>query len=96
MAKVKGNALAQSTSIGAKPEAPKDDYEAQGHLQDLIRAHEIVNNPEKMAKVHKLAGRHHKAIKSIQDIKDAYNTKFGPKAGLNQMKDPTEPDADDK
>lgn len=58
-------------------EAPKDlenDYEAQGHLRTIIEAHGIINDPEKMKKVHKLAGRHHKAvqgIKSIEELKGA-------------------------
>lgn len=61
------------------PVASKDDndYETQGHMKTLMDAEMIKQDPEKMKKVHKLAGRHHKAIKSIKDIKDAYQEKFG-------------------
>lgn len=54
----------------------ENDYEAQGHLRTLIEAHGIMNDPDKMKKVHKLAGRHHKAIsgiKSIEELKQKRN-----------------------
>ena len=57
-----------------------DDYETKGNLDTLMKAHAIMSHPPTMAKVHALAGRHKKAITSIQDIKDHYNTKFGPGA----------------
>lgn len=76
--KMKGASLADSTPSGAHLEKnPENDYETQGHLRTLIDAHGIMSDPAKMEKVHKLAGRHNKAITSIQGIKDAYNTKFG-------------------
>ncbi len=63
---------------------PIDSYEVKDHLDTLMKAHGIMNDPEKMAKVHKLAGRHANAIKGIQDIKDHYNLKYGGKnAGKN-------------
>ncbi len=72
-----GASLAKS--VQPKLESPEHDYEAQNHLDTLIKAHGIMSDPAKMEKVHKLAGRHHKAIMSIKDIKDRYNEKFGPK-----------------
>ncbi len=69
-----------------------DDYEAKDHLRVLMDAHSITTNPEKMKKVHKLAGRHTKALegiralapieepkvpKSTSDLKDIYQNKFG-------------------
>ena len=80
--KVPGAALADSVPQPPEP-GGMDDYEAKGHLQDLIRAHEIMNDPEKMKKVHKLAGRHVAAIRGIQDIKDYTQAKYGGQA--NQM-----------
>jgi hypothetical protein len=74
----------------AKPMDPGkvvDDYEAQGHLQDLIRAEMIKMDPDKMKKVHALAGRHSKAIKSVQDLKDTYQSKFGPKKAAKMAGD---------
>ncbi len=71
-----------------KPEDPVDNYEVQGHLRTLMDAEAIKRDPEKMGKVHKLAGRHSKQIKSIQDLKDMYDAKFG-KYGTQK------PDADD-
>lgn len=54
-----------------------NDYEAKDHLDTIMKAHGIMNDPDKMAKVHKLAGRHMKAITSVQDLKDTYDKKFG-------------------
>lgn len=89
--KMKGAALEQAmpqvTADKSTEDAPENDWEARGHLNTLVDAHEIVNNASKMAKVHKLAGRHMKAVRSIQDLKDHYNDKFGskPSQGLSSM-----------
>jgi hypothetical protein len=56
-----------------------DEWETRDHMQKLMDAHEIINNPVKMKAVHALAGRHNKAIKSIQDIKDYHQNNYGPK-----------------
>lgn len=45
--------------------AQEDDYEIQSHLDTLHRAADIMADPEKMKKVHKLAGRRHKALKGM-------------------------------
>lgn len=57
---------------------PMKDYETQGHLETIVKAHQILMDPDKMKKVHKLAGRHEKAIKSIGDLKDLVQKKYGP------------------
>jgi hypothetical protein len=62
------------------PEPEENDYETQGNLDTLVKAHGIIHHPAKMAKVHALAGRHSsaiKAIKSTQDLKDLYDKKYG-------------------
>lgn len=64
----------------ASPEPEENDYETEDNLRTLMNAHKIINHPEKMSKVHALAGRHSgaiKAIKSTQDLKDLYNKKYG-------------------
>lgn len=77
----------------AKPMDPNkavDDYETQGHLKTLMDAEMVKMDPDKMAKVHALVGRHSKAIKSVQDLKDTYQSKFGAKKSAD-----VEPDEDD-
>jgi hypothetical protein len=66
-------------TVPAMPK-PDRDYETEGHLRTLMDAEMIKGDPEKMAKVKKLAGRHRKHITSIADLKDTYNEKFGAKA----------------
>lgn len=63
----------------AGPVATKseDDYQTQNHLKTILDAHEIMNDPVKLKRVHKLAGRHKKAISSLQQLKDTYQEKFG-------------------
>jgi hypothetical protein len=64
---------------------PENDYETQNHMRTLMDAHEIMNNPDKMEKVHKLAGRHAKAIRGIKDISDYKNAKYGGQKNLSQL-----------
>lgn len=90
MAKTKKVAQALENSVSAQPKQD-NDWETEDHMRTLIRAHEIVNDKEKMGKVHKLAGRHKKAIRSISDLKDTYNEKYGGdnarKSSLDSFKD---------
>lgn len=87
-------ALENTLPSAAKAEDPVDNYQVQDHLRTLTDAHKIINDPEKMAKVHKLAGRHAKAlagiksipmpddspdVKSTDDMRSYANKKFGPK-----------------
>lgn len=77
--------------VGAEPskDHSMDEYEIKNHMDTLIKAHEIASDPEKMAKVHKLAGRHKKAITSIKQLKDKYADMVKPKDGMSDN------DADD-
>jgi hypothetical protein len=92
--KVPSKAKSLGQSLGETPEVaenPMDDYETQGHLKTLMEAHGIMNDPDKMKKVHALAGAHVAAIKgiknvpvpaqpvrSVQDLKNAKNKAFAP------------------
>lgn len=60
--------LQNSVASPAKQEDPVDNYETQGHLRTLQDAHSIINDPDKMAKVHKLAGRNMKALAGIKKV----------------------------
>ena len=73
--------------------APQDDYETNGHLRTLMDAEMIKMDPDKMKKVHALVGRHSKAIKSLQDLKDTYQEKYGPKKAQAMADDGDEDDA---
>ena len=64
-------------SEGPVADKASQDYETAGHLKTLMDAHEIINNPEHMKRVHALSGRHKKALTSIKDLKDTYQNKFG-------------------
>ena len=48
-----------------------DKWQAEDDLRTLMRAEEIKANPERMKAVHKLTGKHKKAIRSIEDLKAA-------------------------
>lgn len=52
-----------------------DDWQSEDDMKTLMRAEEIKADSERLKKVHKRAGRHKKALTSIQDIKDAYAAK---------------------
>ena len=69
------------------------EEETSAHLHHLVKAHEIINDPVKMAAVHKLAGRHDKAIKSIQDIKNYNQAKYGKPAGVQMLHNNVENEA---
>jgi hypothetical protein len=77
MKKMKGNALAQSAPMASEKDMEMEDGM---HMDTLMKAHELMTDPVKMKRVHALAGRKHKAITSLNDIKNALNEKFGPKA----------------
>lgn len=94
-----GASLGKAQPAITKDESTKepDEWETKGHMNDLIRAHEIINDPVKMQAVHKMVGRHQKAIGSIQDLKNLHQQKYGPKApkpGVAQLQD-NDNDAED-
>ena len=66
-ANMKGAALTQAMPADPEPDE-NDNYEVKGHLQTLVDAHGIMNDPVKMKKVHKLAGRHANAIAGIKSM----------------------------
>ncbi len=70
-----GNTIGDAPTPAHKDEI--DNYEVEGHLRTLMDAEKIKQDPEKMKRVHKLAGRHSKAISSIRDLKSTYDDKFG-------------------
>lgn len=75
-----GASLAGSVPEDEGPEDIMDDHEAKMHLGTLMDAHGILNNPDKMKRVHALAGRHTgalKSIKSVKDLKNLYDEKYG-------------------
>ena len=52
-----------------------NDHTAKSDLATIIEAEMIRGHKDRMGKVHKLAGRHKKAITSLDDIKAAYADK---------------------
>jgi hypothetical protein len=95
--KQKGASLQAAMPSIEKDEATApNEYETKEHLNHLIKAHEIMNDPAKMKAIHKLAGRHSKAIKSIKELKDLHPEKYGKPAGnMPTLQGEHEPDADD-
>lgn len=76
----KGSALGEAMPDITEDESTEPmDYETKEHMETLLKSHDIMNDPVKLRAVHKLAGRHHKAIRGIQDLKDHYQAKYGPK-----------------
>jgi hypothetical protein len=76
--------------VMAAPKPDDRDHEAESHLRTLMDAEMIKDNPDKMKRVKAIAGRHHKAIKSIrsvQDLKDEYDNKFGSRSTKRMMDD---------
>ena len=78
--------MAGKNMMAAMPEmSPEmDHHETMNHMKTLVDAHEIMQDKKKMKKVHKLSGRHHKAITSLNDLKmarDAFNDKDTDKDG---------------
>lgn len=80
--------MAKKTKPEAVTQKIDDDYETQSNMDTIMRAREIEADEEKMEKIHKLAGRKKKLleglsqpkkIRSMKDLKDTYNKKFGPK-----------------
>jgi hypothetical protein len=77
MASKKMGVLAEQTPAITKEE---NDHEGEMHANDLMRAGEILNNPEKMKKAMIHIGKKKLAIKSVADIKAYHQEKYG-KAG---------------
>lgn len=86
-----------SQSVGDDPKKAPDKWETEDHMRTLIKAHEIINNPVHLKAVHKLAGRHRKAvgaITSLQQVRDISNAKSLAKGKAQQGLDPLVDDDD--
>lgn len=59
MSKMKGASLEQAMP---KPTKSEDDYETEDNMRTMHQAARIASDPKKLQKVHKLAGRRHKAL----------------------------------
>lgn len=60
----KSKKVAGANLAGSMPSQDMD-YQTDNHLRTLREAGDILSDPEKMGKVHKLAGRHDKALKGM-------------------------------
>lgn len=80
--------MAKKAEIAAP--SGSDEWEHKSNLETIMKAHEIMEDAEKMKHVHKIAGRHKKILsglkmpedpeapaKSIEDIKKKGQKKFG-------------------
>ncbi len=76
MSKTKALAKASAGSVAIEAKSPDDQkYETKRHLETLSDAHDIMNDPVKLKKVHAMVGRHKKAITSIAQLKEIRNKK---------------------
>jgi hypothetical protein len=78
-----------------KPSAGERDYESEGHLRTLLDAEMIKQDPNKMAKIHKLASGHQKAITSIQQLRQIHQEKYGAGAKKSNKVQSDNPEGDD-
>lgn len=94
MSKMKGKSLQNTMpTLESEPDADDgmmDDPSAEADIQDLHRAHAVMKDPERLKKVHKMAGRKHKAlmgliepamqekapIRTLADLKKKANSKM--------------------
>lgn len=72
----------KASKVKAAVSAPvsEDDWQAKNHAQTIIDAHEIMNDPAKMAKVKKHLKAKKQAFKSIDDVIKYRNAKYSPSA----------------
>ncbi len=65
--------------LAEQPAAAKmeNDYEAEDHARTLTKAGEILSDPKKMGKAMVHIKKQKKAFKSIQDLKDFHQAKYG-------------------
>lgn len=62
MAKMKGASLEQTIPSPSKSET---DYETEDNMRTMHNAAAVAADPSKLKKVHKLAGRRHKALTAM-------------------------------
>lgn len=80
--KKKGNALAQS--MGPVATEKDMEWETKDHHETMMKAMEIMADPEKMKRVRKMAGKRKKAISSLKELHDTYQQKYGIKAEIEE------------
>lgn len=90
--KAPGAELAQSEP---KPSKQDLDYQTEGHLRTLGEAADIMSDPEKMARVHKLAGRKHKALKGMLQMSKSPKIKTMDDLKKKAYSKDNEPDGND-
>lgn len=65
---------------GPPKDGSEEDYEARHAMEDISKAHEHLQNPDMMERVHKHVGRKMKALQGIRTLKDlrgVYDDKYG-------------------
>lgn len=53
----------------ASPSPDQEDWETKDHFNTIMKAHEIMEDPAKMEKIHAHAGRHKKALEHLTKMK---------------------------
>lgn len=76
MSKIKAMSKA-AEGVASIPEMSDEmqKHETNGHMNTLLDAFDIMNDKDKMAKVHKMVGRKKKAISSLSELRDIANKK---------------------
>lgn len=87
MKKKKGAALEQA--MGPISSEKDMEWEHKRNHDTVMDALEIMGDPTKMKHVRKLAGRKMKAIRSLKDLHNTLNEKYGPEAE-SEMEDKLE------
>lgn len=67
------------SSPGDSEDREPEKYEVESAANDIMRAEEHKQNKKLMKHVHKHLAKKQKAISSVQDLRDAYEEKFGDK-----------------
>ncbi len=65
--------------VGSDPKG-MSDWEHEDNARTLMRAGEILQDPKKMKGAHKHMKKQKKAMRSVQDLMEYNNQKYGPKA----------------
>lgn len=81
---------------GMESASEEGQEETKKHLDHIMKAHEVMSDPKKLAAVHEMVGRHQKALKglkkmsgpkmsSLADVKEYTQKKYGPKKSSGEM-----------
>lgn len=66
--------------------AKMDDYEHKANLETIMKAHEIMEDPEKMKHVNKIAGRHAKILSGLSGEGESEDSEHKPVKSIKEMK----------